>query len=131
MLMSRSCASFFRGARFVNANYGGCSVDAGWMVLDDETSDPCDWETNNNNGDTGSIDILYSPKTTYSNAEDYWLQADAFAVLVDIDQASPTMGGETSVSSLRIYFGSFCSKPPLDTLDGVAVFGLLGVPQLH
>lgn len=70
---------------FVNANYGGCQVDAGWLVLDDETSDPCTWETQNN-GPSGSIDILYSPDTTYSNADDDWVQADAFAVLVDIDE---------------------------------------------
>lgn len=69
---------------FVNGNYGGCGVDAGWMVLDDEYSDPCDWEVVNN-GPSGAIDILYSPLTTIGNADDDWIQADAFAVLVDVD----------------------------------------------
>lgn len=69
---------------FVNGNYGGCSVDAGWLVLDDEYSDPCDWEVVNN-GPSGAIDILYSPLNTIGNADDDWIQADSFAVLVDVD----------------------------------------------
>ena len=69
---------------FVNGNYGGCTVDSGWMVLDNEAADPCTWETDNN-GQSGAIDILYSPLTTESNADAQWVQADTFAVLVDID----------------------------------------------
>lgn len=69
---------------FVNGNYGGCTVDSGWMVLDNEAADPCTWETANN-GDSGAIDILYSPLTTESPADAQWVQADTFAVLVDID----------------------------------------------
>lgn len=60
---------------FINRNYGGCEIDAGWLVAD-WAPDPCPWEAAH--PDTA---ILYAPGTTYTN----WssgARADAMLVYV-------------------------------------------------
>jgi len=64
---------------FINGNYGGCSVDAGWLVLDSNEADTCSWEEN-----YGSVDILYNPTQTIQ-AIDTYAHADTFGVFVDYD----------------------------------------------
>ena len=68
---------------FINRNYGGCNVDAGWLVLD-TAPDPCAWDTNKN---AAAIRILYAAGQTFAT----WQNAidnnqlgvgDAYAVFV-------------------------------------------------
>ncbi len=45
---------------FINNTYGGCQVDAGWLIVD-SPADPCTWETNKN---APQPRLLYAPGTT-------------------------------------------------------------------
>ena len=68
---------------FINRQYGGCNVDAGWLIID-SAPDPCSWETNVN---APALRILYAPGVSFTN----WQTAvdnnqigfaDVFAVFV-------------------------------------------------
>ena len=69
---------------FINRQYGGCGVDAGWLVLD-TTPDPCTWESNNNK--VSPLRIVYAAGQTFASwqsaADNNQLGvADAYAVFV-------------------------------------------------
>jgi cysteine-rich repeat protein len=48
---------------FINKQYGGCAVDAGWLIVD-SAADPCSWETNVN---APAMRILYAPGVSFTN----------------------------------------------------------------
>jgi len=48
---------------FINRQYGGCGVDAGWLIID-SAPDPCSWETNVN---APALRILYAPGVSFTN----------------------------------------------------------------
>ena len=53
---------------FVNRNYGGCSADAGWMLVSGPSGPVCTWETRFL---PRKNIILYSKKTVYTNWNTY------------------------------------------------------------
>ncbi|XP_072017377.1 uncharacterized protein [Amphiura filiformis] len=48
---------------FINRNYGGCSVDSGWIVVAYDFTPNCDWERKN----VPKPNFLYSLRRTYIN----------------------------------------------------------------
>ena len=52
----------------INRNYGGCSVDAGWMII---TSIHCDWENRFLSELPNGHVVLYSNTTSYTGWNDH------------------------------------------------------------
>lgn len=76
---------------FVQNNYGGCSVDRGWMVVLEARSGPCTWDNTGRLalGDT-TRGFLYSTLTSHGNwniSSEYGV-ADVFAVSVSYDDGT-------------------------------------------
>lgn len=59
---------------FANSQYGGCSVDGGWLVVAGRDANACAWEEK-----FTYPDVMYSTGTTESTADSYAL-ADMLAV---------------------------------------------------
>ena len=51
--------------RFVNSNYGGCSVDAGWLAVPGSADGVCTWEDD----EESFPDIRYSRLKTKDQAD--------------------------------------------------------------
>ena len=47
----------------ISKQYGGCSNDAGWLVITDSSSEVCSWGKRGNSG----TNILYSNMTNFVN----------------------------------------------------------------
>lgn len=63
---------------FINHNYGGCHMDAGWFVAVDKANPPCDWEK-----EEGFPIFMYSDSDVFENwTKGKFAKADAIAVYV-------------------------------------------------
>ncbi|RDC75241.1 hypothetical protein DLJ49_00340 [Rhodovulum sp. 12E13] len=82
---------------FVHRQYGGCSNDAGWMVVrDGGTSDACAWMNDRSGAGLGDRAFLYSAEDTaitYSSAGTSLAAADVFAVHVELAGTPPVVPG--------------------------------------
>ena len=82
---------------FVHRQYGGCSNDAGWMVVrDGGASDACDCMNDRSGAGLSDRAFLYSAADTaitYSSAEADLATADVFAVHVEVSGTPPVVPG--------------------------------------